>query len=387
MLHLDSLALVSMGSFAVLWAITVAAAPRRDREGPCRWELLCLLAGTLLAYAAAELPVFLAGWMLTGLPHWRGGPRGPRLALAASTALLALGCVLTALPNAAAYAPLTFGAFVLAVLLRKGIFPVHFWTLDAFEHLRLPSLGLFLNSHLGGYLLIRFAIPQFPGLAAEWLPDVSLLALVTSVFMAVAALAATQPRRVLGLLWISQGSFILAGLATNTQEGITGALLHWWVVAFSTTGMMSVYRSLEARTTRVRSQGGFHGLGAHAPRLAVFFAVCGLGLVGLPGTLGFVAEDLLFHGALEAHPLLGIALPLATALNAITVLRLFVTLFMGKRAIHVPVIPDALPGERVAYTLVVLLLVFGGLMPAVLVALRTPSAAGLARLLGSGAIL
>lgn len=381
MFRLDSLALVSMSSFAVLWAVTVAAAPRRDREGPGRWELICLLAGTLLAYAAAELPVFLAGWTLTVLPYWRGGQRGPRLALAAGTALLALGCLLTTLPNAAGYAPVAFGAFVLAVLLRKGIFPVHFWTLDAFEHLRLPALGLFLNSHLGGYLLIRFAIPQFPGLAAEWLPQVSLLALVTSVFMAVAGLAVAQPRRVLGLLWISQGSFILAGFATSTQEGITGALLHWWVVAFATTGMISIYRSLEARTTAVRSQSGFQGLGAHAPRLAVFFAVCGLALVGLPGTLGFVAEDLLFHGALEAHPLLGVALPLATALNAITVLRLFVTLFMGKRAIHVPAIPDALPAERLAFTVVVLLLVFGGLAPAVLVALRTPSAAGLARLL------
>lgn len=381
MFRLDSLALVSMGSFAVLWAVTVAAAPRRDREGPGRWELVCLLAGTLLAYAAAELPVFLAGWTLTVLPYWRAGLRGPRLALAAGTAILALGYLLTTLPNAAGYAPVAFSAFVLAVLLRKGIFPLHFWTLDAFEHLRLPALGLMLNSHLGGYLLIRFVIPRYPGLAAEWLPDVSLLALVTSVLMAVAALAVTQPRRVLGLLWISQSSFILAGLATNSQEGITGALLHWWVVAFSTTGMMSVYRSLEARTTSVRSQSGFHGLGAHAPRLAVFFAVCGLALVGLPGTLGFVAEDLLFHGALEAHPLLGVALPLATALNAITVLRLFLSLFMGKRAIHVPAIPDALPAERVAFTVVVVLLMFGGLAPSVLVALRMPSAVGLARLL------
>ena len=378
MFRLDSLALVSMGSFAILWAVTVASAPRRDREGAGRWELICLLAGTLLAYAAADIRVFLAGWALTVWPYFRGERPGPRLALAAGTVPLTIAATLMTMPD---FAPIAFGAFILAVLLRKGIFPLHFWTLNAFEQFRLPALGLILNSHLGGYLLIRFVIPQFPALSAEWLPVVSWLALSTSVLMAVAGLAEAQPRRVLGLLWLSQGSFVLAGLATKTEEGITGALIHWWVVAFAMTGLISIYGSLEARTSGVRARSGFQGLGAHAPRLAVFFGVCGFALVGLPGTLGFVAEDLLFHGALKAHPLLGVALPLATALNAITMLRLFVTLFMGKRAIHVPPIPDALPAERAAFTVVVVLLVFGGLAPALLIALRTDSAIGLARLL------
>ena len=44
------------------------------------------------------------------------------------------------------------------------------------------------GSHLGGYLLMRFVIPLMPGLAATWLPSVSLLALATSVVMAIAAL-------------------------------------------------------------------------------------------------------------------------------------------------------------------------------------------------------
>jgi len=378
MFRLDSLALVSMISFAILWAVTVASAPRRDREGTGRWELICLLAGTLLAYAAADIWVFLAGWALTVWPYFRGDRPGPRLAFAAGAVPLTIGAALMTMPD---FAPVAFAALVLAVLLRKGIFPLHFWTLNAFEQFRLPALGLILNSHLGGYLLIRFVIPQFPALSAEWLPVVSWLALGTAVLMAVAGLAEAQPRRILGLLWLSQGSFVLAGLATKTEEGITGALIHWWVVAFAMTGLISIYGSLEARTTSVRTRSGFQGLGAHAPRLAVFFGVCGFALVGLPGTLGFVAEDLLFHGALKAHEVLGVALPLATALNAITMLRLFVTLFMGKRGIHVPSIPDALPGERAAFTVVVVLLVFGGLAPALLIALRTDSAVGLARLL------
>jgi NADH-quinone oxidoreductase subunit M len=157
-------------------------------------------------------------------------------------------------------------------------------------------------------------------------------------------------------------------------EGITGALLHWWVVAFATTGLLCVYRALEARTTEAESPQGFLGLGYHAPRLAVFFAVSALALIGLPGTLGFAAEDLLFHGSLESHPLLGVGFPLATALNAITALRLLATLFRGRCGIHVPWIPDALPRERWALTVPVVLLVAGGIGPASLVGLRTPAA-------------
>ena len=138
---------------------------------------------------------------------------------------------------------------------------------------------------------------------------------------------------------------------------------------------------MEARTTEVGSPTGFLGLGYHAPRLGVFFTIAVLALVGLPGTLGFVAEDLLFHGSLESHPLLGVGLPLATALNAITGLRLMATLFLGKRGLHVAAISDALPRERWALTLPVVLLVAGGLAPGIWVALRTPSADSIARAL------
>jgi len=374
MFTLGLLPLVSIASFLALWALAAAAAPNRDLDRPGRLSLACLLAGTLIAYAAASLPVFLAGWALSAAPHALGLPgprRGVQSAQIASTALLAMGTLLLeALPGARSA---VFACLMAAVLLRKGIFPFHSWVLDAFGNTSLLPVNLLLHSHLGGYLLIRFVIPLMPDIANQALPFVSVLALFTAVFMAIAALAEPVPRRTLGMLGVSQASFILAGLGNGTQEGITGALLHWWTVAFAMSGLCAVYRSLEARSTTVFAPRGHLGFGVRAPRLAVYFAVCGLTLVGLPGTLGFAAEDLLFHGALLASPLLGVALPLATALNAITVFRLFSTLFLGKRAIHTTPIPDARLRERLALSAVVLLLIGSGLAPGVMIALRTPS--------------
>jgi NADH-quinone oxidoreductase subunit M len=117
--------------------------------------------------------------------------------------------------------------------------------------------------------------------------------------------------------------------------------------------------------------------------MAVFFLLIALSLVGLPGTLGFCAEDLLFHGALEAHPFLGVALPLATALNAIHLYRLFSTLFLGRHPNHAAPISDTLPRERWCLAAIVTFLVVTGVAPQLLITSRSNSAQSLMRALAS----
>ena len=376
----DTLALASTAAFTVLTLITLACAPRKDLGPRDRNSLLMIYAGTVMAYLAGHPWLFLVGWVLTIIPTaLQSSALWPRVALLSSAASLAAGLLLAGVPGTETAA---FGLLILAVLLRKGIFPFHTWVTQAFETGSLPQLNLTLNSHLGAYLMIRFVVPMFPGLAMQALSALGGLAIFTSVYAAFLAIVGQPPRRILALLATSQASFILAGLENRNVEGITGALVHWWVVAFSITALLAIYRALEARTADVISpNGAYLGLGFHTPRLAIFFAIAILALVGLPGTLGFAAEDLLFHGSLESHPLLGLGLPFATALNAITGLRLLATLFLGKRGVHVPMISDARPSERWALTVPVLFLLVCGLVPRLVIALCVPAAETLAGLL------
>ena len=59
--------------------------------------------------------------------------------------------------------------------------------------------------------------------------------------------------------------------------------------------------------------------------------VTGLAGVGFPGTLGFIATELLVDGALGVNPAVGFAVVVAAALNGVAVLRAYFLLFTGTR--------------------------------------------------------
>lgn len=380
-LRADLVSAVPMALFSLLLLATVALAPKADMEsGPLAGNLL-LSAGTLLVYAADHLLLLAAGWMLATLPFLvRRGKRPvlPRLALAGALAALLIAAGLMALdaPGGslgfdglrAAKAPggvWAFGFLVIAALLRKGVFPFHFWVVRALERESLPFTALLVNGHLGAFLIARLGMPLFPDSAGRSLFLLSNLALFTAAYSALMAFTERNPRARLGLLLVSQASFILVGLESGTPEAVTGALLHWLVVGWATTGLVGIYSAVEARLGPIGPD-GFLGLSGRTPRLAVGFLVCGLALVGLPGTLGFCAEDLLLHGTLETHPWVGYLLPVASAMNAFVLFRLYSQIFTGKRSPHLASVADALPRERLALSALVVLLVAGGLMPRLL---------------------
>lgn len=372
-LKADGLDAVPMAFFSVLTLLVLVLAPRCDAAPRPLAGMLLLAAATQAAYAAANLGMLAAAWWLTGLPFMLrlfGGEPGQRMMqrfLTASNVALTAAVVLlqrVEMDEASRIGGVVFSLMILAVMLRKGVFPVHGWVVGAFERGPLLPLVLLFNGHLGALLTARAQAAALPEAAPPVLAVLSTAALATALITSLRGFAERKPRRLLALLCVSQASFILAGLATGNDQGITGGLLHWLVVAAASTGLVCVVRVLEARASGIADPAGPLGLAVKAPRLAAFFLVCSLALVGLPGTLGYCAEDLLFHGALQNHVLLGLALPVATAFNAINVIRLYSILFLGVLPKHVIDIPDALPRERWPLVVCVVFLIAGGLFPA-----------------------
>lgn len=385
----DGLSAVPMALYAALTIVTLSAAPRRDITPRMISVILIILSATLTAYAAENLMILFAGWAVSGIAFLTMGNRGtvlPRILLGLGVLCLAIGLASIGIAgmNAGLAAPwsmtdlrgagslggvVAFTFLTLAIFLHKGIVPAHTWVVASFDRGPILTAGLLMNAHLGVFLTLRVVIPLLPQIAFDNFPLLSDIALVTAAYTAFIAIAEREPRRLLALIAISQSSAILASVESMNAEGTTGALLQWMVIATATTGLISIYRAIEARIGEDLSREKFLGLASSMPRLAVFFAICGLALVGIPGTLGFFAEDLLLHGTLKSNPTIGILLPIATALNAIHIFRLFSRLFLGSRGTKVQV-SDALPRERWVLATCVLFLILGGLMPQWFVNLR-----------------
>jgi NADH-quinone oxidoreductase subunit M len=399
----DPFTIVPMVLFSILTLLTLLIAPARDRTPAAIASTLVIGAGTLATYAAGNLAILLVALALSVAPLWFCPPAYdepdragwlPRTATALSLLLTAIAVVMIALDRgpaglsasslgAGGHGAMTapFALLMAAALLRGAILPFHQWVIQAVERGPMLPVLLLVNGHVGIFLVLKLAAPLAPELARSVFPLFGILALATAMYVSFGSLAETSHRRVIARMLVSQSAIMQAALTSDTPEGVTGALLHWSVVCVASTGLFFVCRALEARVGAIPSDGRLLGFASGFPRFAVFFAAFGLAIAGLPGTLGFCSEDLLLHGALSSDPLIGLALPVATALNAFQIFRLFSRLFLGKPTLDPSGVSDARLRERWVLVALLVFLVGGGLWPEILVTLHAPAAETLVRTL------
>lgn len=272
-------------------------------------------------------------------------------------------------------APGTAGALlVFAVLVRCGAVPFHLWVADLCENGTFGNALLFLAPLTGVYLVVRLVFP----IAPDWaLVALTGAALVTVVYSAGMALVQTDARRFFAYLVLGQSALVLLGLDPHGAVGSTGALVLWLTVGLSLGGLGLTLRALESRVGRL-SLTEFRGLYDRSPALAVGFLLFGLAVIGFPGTIGFVASEMLFTGLVEARPAVGVVALLAGALNGIAVMRTYLLLFTGRRHTS-PVSLAVTPRERAAVLALVALVLLGGLVPQGIVGSRYRAAEAILR--------
>ena len=244
------------------------------------------------------------------------------------------------------------------MLIRCGVVPAHVWITDWFEHASFGIALLYVIPLSGVYAAIRLVLPIAPdGL----LFTLGFLSLITAVYAACMALVQSEVRRFFAYFFLSHASLVLVGLQLHTAVSLTGALSFWFAVILSLGGFGLVLRALESRFGRLPLR-DHHGLYEHSPMLAVSFLLTGLASVGFPGTLGFVAADLLVEGVIGVNLFAGLVVIAATALNGIAILRVYLLLFTGARHTSSVSLEIGLRERVVVLTLAALLLC-GGLFP------------------------
>jgi len=202
--------------------------------------------------------------------------------------------------------PLVFVGFGILA----GLWPFHTWAPTG--HVAAPTAASMLLAgvimKLGAYGSLRVAMTLFPLGLKAWHNEIALLAVIGIVYGAMVALVQKDFKFVIGYSSVSHMGFVLLGLVTLNEIGLSGAVLQMFShgliagLLFAVVGRMVYDRTHTRELDDLQSM----QLTRLIPFAAVTFTVASVASMGLPGFSGFVAELQVLIGAWHAFPTLAV---------------------------------------------------------------------------------
>ena len=116
----------------------------------------------------------------------------------------------------------------------------------------------------------------------------------------VVALAQTSMKRMLAYSSIGQAGFVMIGIVSGTQDGLSAAVLYLAAYLFMNLGAFScvILFSLRTGSDRILD---YSGLYQKDPLITLGLSLCLLSLGGLPPMLGFFGKIYLFFAGWANH--------------------------------------------------------------------------------------
>jgi NADH-quinone oxidoreductase subunit M len=281
--------------------------------------------------------------------------------------------------------PLVFVGFAILA----GLWPFHTWAPTG--HVAAPTAASMLLAgvvmKLGAYGCLRVAMALFPlGLSpwgfhvlglGSWRDVFAVLAVIGIVYGAMVALVQKDFKFVVGYSSVSHMGFILLGLMTLNQIGLSGAVVQMFSHAilagllFAVVGRMVYDR---AHTRELGSLGPMH-LSRSLPFAAVSFVLVGMASMGLPGFSGFVAEMMILVGAWRAFPVLAMCVGFGILIGVVYVWRAMQKAFFADRDRDAtpPVLPPITLPEYVGTVILLVTSIAIGVYPQMLLKVIVPA--------------
>jgi NAD(P)H-quinone oxidoreductase subunit 4 len=192
---------------------------------------------------------------------------------------------------------LLYAGLLVAFGVKLAIFPFHTWLADAHGEASSPVsmvlAGVLLK--MGGYGLMRFNLELLPQAHVYFAPMLAILGVVNIVYGALNSFAQTNMKRRLAYSSISHMGFVLLGIVSYTDLGVSGAMLQM----LSHGLIASVLFFLAGVTydrTRTMMMNQMGGIAQAMPKVFALFTMGAMASLALPGMSGFVGELEVFVG-------------------------------------------------------------------------------------------
>ncbi len=211
-----------------------------------------------------------------------------------------LGDARQARPVLAALAFLTVG-----ISLKAALFPLHMWLPGAYAHApsAVSALLAATATKVSVYVLLRVYFSVFGTTAvfvAMPMGDVLLgLSIAAMVVASAAAVYQSDLRRLLAYSSVAQIGYITLGISFASATGLTGGIVHLFNHGVTKGALFMFAGAIAFRLGSLRID-RMAGLARSMPLTCAGIVVGGLGLIGVPGTAGFITKWYLVLAAIEA---------------------------------------------------------------------------------------
>ncbi len=192
---------------------------------------------------------------------------------------------------------LVYAAFLIAFAVKLPIFPLHTWLPDA--HSEAPAAvsmllaGVMLK--MGGYALIRFNVELLPNAHVYFAPVLAILGVVNIIYAGLTAFSQDNLKRRMAYSSISHMGFVLIGIASCNDIGLSGAVLQ--MVSHGLIAASLFFLSGVAYDrTHTLAMDDMGGMAKKMPRVFALFTIGSLASLALPGMSGFIGELTVFLG-------------------------------------------------------------------------------------------
>lgn len=204
-----------------------------------------------------------------------------------------------------------FFLIFIAFAIKLPVFPLHTWLPDA--HTDAPTAvsvmlaGVLLK--MGAYGMIRLVAGFgdggiIPGVAEDYAGILATFAVISVLYGAAATMRQTDLKRMIAYSSVSHMGFVLLGIVALNQVSLTGATVQMFSHGLITALLFAMV-GLVYDKTHQRQIPLLGGLARQMPVITVVFSIAGLAALGLPTTVGFIAEFTVFVGSFGSTAIAG----------------------------------------------------------------------------------
>jgi NADH-quinone oxidoreductase subunit M len=213
-------------------------------------------------------------------------------------------------------------------------------------------------------------MPLVPESLPTFVPFIVGAGIIGILYAALIAIRQNDMKRIVAYSSLSHVGLIAAGIAVAGETGVQGGILQMFSHGVNAVGLFLAIDIIERRN-QTRFLDALGGMAAQSRAFAVFFLVIVLGATAVPFTNGFPGELLLLKTVFSYHPVWGVMAGITIILCAVYMLRMYQFSMLGES--KGTVFNSLAWHEWASLSGIVLLIVFFGLFPQLIMDISAPA--------------